>query len=119
LLNDQDFSFTEHGHGKLLGESLSERLSDCCPSRCQRASVIAAVVRVAAVRVAAVREAAVRVAAVKVAAVIVAAVRVAAVRVAAVRVAAVRVAVRLIGSQSQQLNHSIRCYYSSIQLETF
>jgi hypothetical protein len=55
LLNDKDFLFTEHGHGKLFGESLSERLSDCCQSCCQRASVRAAVVRVAAVRVAAVR----------------------------------------------------------------
>jgi hypothetical protein len=55
LLNDKDFLFTEHGHGKLFGESLSQRLSDCCQSCCQRASVRAAVVRVAAVRVAAVR----------------------------------------------------------------
>ena len=55
LLNDKDFLFTQHGHGKLFGESLSERLSDCCHSCCQRASVRAAVVRVAAVKVAAVR----------------------------------------------------------------
>jgi hypothetical protein len=30
LLNDEDFLFTEHGHGKLFGESLSEQLSDGC-----------------------------------------------------------------------------------------
>jgi hypothetical protein len=73
LLNDEDFLFTEHGHGKLFGESLSEQLSDGCQmvvrvvvkgllsegfcqsDRCQRAAVRASV-RVAAVRVAAVGE---------------------------------------------------------------
>jgi hypothetical protein len=39
LLNDNDFLFTEHGYGKLIGESLSELWSDCCQSCCERASV--------------------------------------------------------------------------------
>jgi len=51
LLNYKDFLFTEHVHGNLFGESLSEQLSDCGQSCCQRASVRAAVVRVGAVRV--------------------------------------------------------------------
>jgi len=85
LLNEKDILSTKHGHGKLFGESLSEQLSDCFWSCCQRASVRAAVFRVAAVTVAAVRA-------------------------AAVTVAAVRVQVRLVGSQCQRLNYSI-CRY--------
>jgi hypothetical protein len=35
----EDFVFTQHGHGKLFGESLSEQLPDGCQSCCQRATV--------------------------------------------------------------------------------
>jgi len=39
LLNDEDFLFTEHGHGKLYGESLPEQLPGRCQSCCSRAAV--------------------------------------------------------------------------------
>ena len=50
LLNNEDFLSTEHSHGKPFGKSLSEWLSDCYQSCCQRVSVRVAAVRVAAVR---------------------------------------------------------------------
>jgi len=39
LLNIEDFLSTEHGHGKLFGESLSEWLSGCCQS-CRQWAVV-------------------------------------------------------------------------------
>jgi len=39
FLNDEDVLFTQHGLGKLFGESLSELLSGRCQSCCQRAAV--------------------------------------------------------------------------------
>ena len=70
LLNDEDSSVTEYGHGKLVGESLSEQSSGRSQSCCQRAAVRGFLsewplsesccrrvsVRVAAVKVAAVGE---------------------------------------------------------------
>lgn len=75
LLNNKDCLSTEYRHGELFGELLSQWLSDCGHSCCQRALVRVADVRVPAVRVPAVR-------------------------VPSVRVPAVTVAVRLVSSQS-------------------